>query len=70
MTEEFLGLLVNKVLRDLKARKDQRDPLVSPDLLDLLEKRAKMDHRALLVIREDLETKETRELKEEMVHQA
>ena len=40
------------------------------DLLDLLEKRAKMDHRGLLAILGDLETKETRELKEEMVHQA
>ena len=69
VTEECLGLLVNKVLRDLKAPKDQRAPLVSLDPLDLLEKRAKMDHPGLLVILEDLETKETRELKEEMVHQ-
>lgn len=69
VTEESLGLLENKVLRGLKARKDQRDLRVSPDLLGLLEKRAKMDLPGLLDILEDLEIKETRELKAEMVHQ-
>ena len=58
----------NKEPRDLKDLKALKDHLEKPELLGHLEKRVKKDHQDLLDIQEGLVIKETKVLKEGMVH--
>lgn len=67
-TEEYLVLLANKVLKDLKVQRELKDHLVKLELLDLQGKKAKKDHLDLLVTLVDLVTRETKDLKGETEH--
>jgi len=67
-TEEYLVLLANKVLKDLKVQRELKDHLVKLELLGLLVKKAKKDHLDLLVTLVDLETREIKDLKGETEH--
>jgi len=60
--------LENKEQRDLKDLKEPKVHLEKLVLLDHLERKGKKDHQDLLDTQEGLAIKETRELKEEMVH--
>lgn len=67
-TEEFLVLLENRVQRDLRVLKAQKDPLENLVLLAHLERRGRMAPLVLLDILEGLETRETKEPKDVMAH--
>lgn len=58
----------NKELRDHKDQRELKVPLVKPEPLDHLERKAKKDPQVLLDIQEDREIRETKEPKEGMVH--
>ena len=67
-TGEFLVLLENRVQRDLRVLKAQKDPLENLVLLAHLERRGRMAPLVLLDILEGLETRVIKEPKDVMAH--